>query len=104
MLDVIKTQYFQDLLKLDPGVRWEKELYKHIDQCDLFLLFWSQAAKDSEWVVKEAEYALELKGPDGEGEPDIVPVILEGPPPVPPPDSLNAIHFNDRVNYFIAAS
>jgi hypothetical protein len=104
MFEVVKTDYFQDLLSLDPGVRWEKELYKHIDECDLFLLFWSQAAKDSEWVIREAEYALARQGPDGEGEPDIVPVILEGPPPVPPPDSLNAIHFNDRVNYFIAAS
>jgi hypothetical protein len=85
-------------------VRWEKELYKHIDECDFFLLFWSHAAKKSEWVIKEAEYALGRQGPDGSGEPDIVPVILDGPPPAPPPDSLKAIHFDDRVSYFIAAS
>jgi hypothetical protein len=34
-----------------------KESYTTIPQCDLFLLFWSQAAKDSTWVNREIEYA-----------------------------------------------
>ena len=58
MLDVLKTKFFQDILSLDAGDRWEKKLYENIDRCDLFLLFWSQAAKDLQWVLKEAEYAL----------------------------------------------
>lgn len=58
MLNVLKTKFFQDLLSLDPGDRWEQKLYETIRNCDLFLLFWSQAAKNSEWVIKEAEYAL----------------------------------------------
>jgi hypothetical protein len=45
MLDQMGIRYFQDLLSLDPGQRWEKELYRNIDQCDLFLLFWSNAAR-----------------------------------------------------------
>ena len=31
------------------------ELFRHIDECDLFLLFWSTAAKQSRWVLKEVE-------------------------------------------------
>ena len=90
--------------ELSPGERWQKELYRHIDECDLFLLFWSQAAKDSKWVIKEAEYALARQTGDEAGEPDIIPVPLQGPPPVLPPDSLKDIHFDDRIQYFIAAS
>ena len=29
----------QDTLDLDPGERWEQELYRQIDTCDVFLLF-----------------------------------------------------------------
>ncbi len=102
MLQATRTEYFQDVLSLDPGERWERALYKHIDDCDLFLLFWSKAARSSEWVLKEAQHALERQGMTG--QPDIVPVILEGPPPVLPPESLRVIHFDDRIRYFIAAS
>lgn len=102
MLQATRTSFFQDLLSLDPGQRWERALYEHIDACDLFLLFWSSAAKRSEWVLREAQYALDRQSRTG--EPDIVPVILEGPPPVLPPESLGAIHFDDRIRYFIAAA
>jgi hypothetical protein len=100
-LAAARVSYFQDVLKLDPGARWEREIYKNIDRCDLFLLFWSQAARDSEWVIREAEYALRRQ--DRGDEPDIVPVILESPPPLPPP-SLAAIHFNDRIHTLIEVS
>jgi hypothetical protein len=39
MLEILKTKFFQDILSLDPGDRWEKKLYENIDRCDLFLLF-----------------------------------------------------------------
>jgi hypothetical protein len=100
ILEAAGVSFFQDTLKLDPGTRWEKAIYKNIDTCDLFLLFWSKAALESEWVIKEAEYALKRQG-DGD-VPDIVPVILEAPPL--PPASLAAIHFNDRIHYLIAAN
>ena len=102
VLQAAGISFFQDVLKLDPGVRWEREIYKNIDKCDLFLLFWSPAAKDLQWVIKEAEYALRRRG---EGDiPDIVPVILQSPPPLPPPAGLAAIHIDDRIHYMIAAS
>ena len=42
--------FFQDILSLEPGARWEHGLYKEIDNCDMFLLFWSEHARNSEWV------------------------------------------------------
>jgi hypothetical protein len=103
MLNAVGIPYFQDVLDLDPGVRWERELYRHIDDCDLFLLFWSKAASESEWVLREARYALERKGGDELKPPEIRPVILEGPPIVPPPKELAHLHFSDRLIYFLKA-
>ncbi len=102
MLKATKIEFFQDILSLDPGVRWEREIYRQIDKSDLFLLFWSNSAKNSEWVIKEALHALELQSRSPDGLPDIVPVILEGPPPVLPPDGLRNLHFDDRIRYFMA--
>jgi len=99
MLETLGIKYFQDLLSLDPGDRWERKLYQNIDQCDLFLLFWSQNAKDSKWVIKEAEYALARKHGDDDAPPEIKPVIIQGPPIVLPPPSLEHLHFNDRIIY-----
>ncbi len=101
MLDRFRLSYFQDVLSLEPGARWERELYKHIDRCDLFLLFWSSAARDSEWVLKEVRYAMTRKGGDDANPPEIMPVILEGPPPVKPPEDLSQFHFNDKLRYFM---
>jgi len=92
---------FQDLLSLEPGERWERRLYQEIDRCDLFFLFWSSAARNSEWVGKEWRYALARKGPAEISPPDIIPVIIEGPPPVPPPPELEHLHFNDHLIYFM---
>ncbi|MEH2254194.1 toll/interleukin-1 receptor domain-containing protein [Nostoc sp.] len=93
---------FQDILNLEPGDHWEKELYRNIDQCDLFLLFWSTAAKESPWVRKEVLYALERQGSNGLRSPEIIPVIIEGPPLVPPPSELQNLHFNDKLLYLMA--
>jgi hypothetical protein len=100
MLEILKTKFFQDILSLGPGDRWKKKLYENIDRCDLFLLFWSQAAKDSDWVIREAEYALAHQQKNRDSEPDLVPVILEQN--VLPPPSLSAFHFNDRIKYLIS--
>jgi len=99
MLNAMKIKFSQDLLSLDPGDRWEKKLYEKIHDCDVFLLFWSQAAKDSEWVIKESEYALNRQSQNQGAEPDIVPVVLEQN--VPPPPNLAHVHFNDHIGYLI---
>lgn len=96
MLDLVGIRYFQDVLSLKPGDSWETEIYRNIDSCDLFLLFWSKAARDSEWVMKEVRYAKNRSQP-----PEIRPVVLQGPPVITPPEDLNDLHFNDRLVYFI---
>jgi hypothetical protein len=88
---------FQDALDLDPGERWERALYREIDQCDVFLLFWSRAAAASEWVAKEIAYALARKAGNEDQPPAIQPVPIEGPPPPPPPEALRQLHFNDAL-------
>ena len=102
MLDQMGIRYFQDLLSLNPGQRWEKELYRNIDQCDLFLLFWSAAARKSEWVMREVDYAISRKGGNDDAPPEIRPVIIEGPPLVEPPEKLKHLHFNDRLIYLMS--
>ncbi len=103
-ISAARIQFFQDILSLDPGVRWERELYKHIDRCEVVFLFWSRAASRSEWVEKEILYAFARRNGVETAPPDIVPIILEGPPPVPPPDTLKFLHFNDKFLYLISAA
>jgi hypothetical protein len=103
ILRATRIPFFNDLLSLEPGEAWMPRLFEEIDQCDLFLLFWSGAAAKSEWVRKEAEHALRVRAGSPHGRPDIMPIILEGPPVPQPPDSLKDIHFNDYIRYVIAA-
>ena len=106
--DWLAEQGWNDIyLDIDPehgnaaGERWERKLYQHIDDCDVFMLFWSNASKESKWVRQEYEYALKRKGADDSAPPEIVPILLEGPPiPLPPPE-LSHIHFNDRLLYYM---
>ena len=100
-LGALKIRYFQDVLDLEPGDRWEKELYKEIDNCDLFLLFWSSAARDSEWVYQEALYARQRQIESETEEPDIIPMLIEGPPPPKPWSEFKGLHFNDKLIYLM---
>jgi molecular chaperone DnaK (HSP70) len=95
MLPRLGKEFRQDLLSLDPGDRWEKKLYELIRECDATLLFWSSNAKASEWVLKECLYCIDVKGIDR-----LLPVIIELPPPLPPPE-LAELHMNDKLLYFI---
>jgi len=99
MLPAVGIRYFQDVLDLDPGDRWAQELFRHIDESDVMFLFWSSAARASEWVAKEWRYGLEKKG-----DSFIRPVVIEGPPPPEAPPELKHLHFADRVLYFIKGS
>ena len=101
MLRFEGISYFQDLLKLEPGDRWERKLYHYIDRSDLFLLFWSTNAKQSKWVLEEVRYAIKRKGDNEFAPPEIFPVIIEGPPPPEPPKELAHLHFNDYLTYFM---
>ena len=104
MLSNVGIGVFQDVLNLEPGDRWEQRLYQAIDMSDLFLLFWSKAAKESEWVMKETLYALERQGAHPDQIPAIIPIILESPPITLPPPELMHLHFQDPIAYLIAGS
>jgi TIR domain len=101
MLSSVGIEYFQDVLSLEPGDRFARKIELGIDKCDLFLLFWSNDAKTSEWVRKEVQHALSRKAGDDLQPPEIKPVIVEGPPIVKPWKELDHLHFNDRLLYFM---
>jgi hypothetical protein len=52
-------------------------------------------------VLKEVQYAMTRNGGDELAPPEILPVIIEGPPPVKAPPELAHLHFNDRMIYFM---
>ena len=62
-------------------------------------LFWSSSAKSSEWVEREWRRALARRGLDHLAPPEIVPVIIEGPPIPEPPQELTHLHFSDYLLY-----
>jgi hypothetical protein len=103
ILKAQKIDFFQDVLSLEPGQRWEREIYKKIAICDAFFLFWSSHAKKSEWVIREALLALQYQKASPDGAPYFMPIIIEGPPIVTPPKELHEIHFNDPIQYMIFA-
>jgi uncharacterized protein YjbI with pentapeptide repeats len=99
---LIEQKFFLDVLGLSPGQRWKQKLYERISEADLFMLFWSKAARASKWVRKEVEYAL-TKEKD-QGRPTFMPFPLEGPPPPKPWPLLADRHIGDPTYYRIPRS
>ena len=54
------VQVFIDVAGIAYGDRWQDTLRQALDQCERVLVFWSLAAKASEWVEREWRYALQL--------------------------------------------
>jgi hypothetical protein len=102
MLKRLRIEVFQDVLSIEPGEEFAPLIYRRIDECDVFFLFWSTAAKASTWVHNELTHALARRKPENGDLPDLVPVILEGPPaPLPPPE-LAHLNFNDPILNFLS--
>jgi hypothetical protein len=89
---------FLDVMSLRSGDFWEPRLRKEIKSRDVFYLFWSAAARRSDWVTREWRIALEEKGINY-----IDPVPLDPPDVAPPPPELAARHFNDGILAFFKA-
>lgn len=98
-LKALGIPFFQDILSLSPGQRWAQELWRYIDQSDVFLLCWSNAARRSEWVRKEYLRANAVQGKSRDKRPHMTVLPLEGPPPPDPPVELAHLHFSDDLLY-----
>jgi HEAT repeat protein len=83
-------EIFLDVVSLRSGERWEERLESAILERDVLYLFWSRAARASQWVDKEWRTAYRARGLDG-----IEPVPLEPPDVSPPPPELSGLHFSD---------
>ena len=93
MLALVGMESFVDMLSLSPGEEWERQTMRAIEEADVFMLFWSTAAKQSKWVEREWRYALKTKGLEF-----IVPIGMETPLPTPPPE-LAHLHFAPSLAY-----
>jgi hypothetical protein len=84
---VLGMQSLRDVHALRSGEEWHPALLRHIEQADLFQLYWSNNAKHSTYVEHEWRLALIQTRPSF-----IRPLYWEQPMPDPPPE-LAAIHF-----------
>ena len=81
--------YLRDKVSLRSGEEWNEVLLQMIDRADVFQLFWSRNAADSEFVKREWQHALNLRG---ESRRFIRPVYWTEPM-APPPKELEHLHF-----------
>jgi hypothetical protein len=81
--------YLRDVESLRSGQHWSDELRALIDRADIFQLFWSPSAAESNYVRMEWEYALKLHHDKINF---IRPVYWTKPIPSVPPE-LSHIHF-----------
>ncbi len=84
---VLGMQSLRDVHILRSGEEWHPALLRHIEQADIFQLYWSNNAKHSTYVEQEWRHALTQARPSF-----IRPAYWEEPMPDPPPE-LAAIHF-----------
>ena len=94
-----KLRFWMDSQSMTAGDVWRSAIASAIKGADVFLLFWSTAAKESEEVTKEWKFALALEKKSGRrrknGARFISPVPLESPSQCPPPEELGDLHFGD---------
>ena len=95
-------EYLQDVINLRSGERWVPALEKLIREADVFQLFWSWNALQSEYVQSEWRYALGLRRTAF-----IRPVYWDDPLPargdLPPKDLLD-LHFQRIASWGMLAS
>jgi hypothetical protein len=94
--------YFMDK-DINSGEYWNDVIQQNLDKSDVVVIFWSTAAKESVEVRKEIEYALQRKGGIKERAPFFRPLTIELPLPMPLPDGLESLHFNDEMLSLIKA-
>lgn len=68
-----KSQIIFDKDSLEPGQKWEQQLYELLTEAQTIFIFWCQHASESVWVKKEYTFALES------GK-KIVPLLIDSTP------------------------
>lgn len=87
-------RYLRDVTTLRSGENWNARLLELIDSADIFQLFWSRHAAESEYVRQEYQYAAALRRRGVKGATFIRPIRWEEPMPAPPPPELAELHFD----------
>lgn len=88
-----RMPYCGDRVRWQPGQPWPEVTMRAIERCDLFILFWSKAAAESEWVTNEWQRALQRKRGVDTSSPAIIGVKVDDRSAVPPPDKLAQVPF-----------
>jgi len=81
--------FFRDEDSLRSGEAWDARLLEAIAEAELFQLFWSQPASESEYVRQEWQYALSLP----HKPPRFIQPYFWQQPMAPPPGELSHLHF-----------
>lgn len=87
-------RYLRDVTALRSGENWNARLLELIDSADIFQLFWSRHAAESEYVRQEYQYAAALRRRGVKSATFIRPIRWEEPMPAPPPPELAELHFD----------
>ena len=94
---LLGQEYLWDIEQLRASDDFESRLLSMIERSDAVLLFWSENAKQSEWVKKEALHALSFEA--FKGRPRLIPFPIEGPPIAEPWVEIRHKHIGDSA-YF----
>jgi serine phosphatase RsbU (regulator of sigma subunit)/serine/threonine protein kinase len=91
---VVGDTYVRDWVHLRAGEAWDERLKQLIGEADVFQLFWSHNAMNSDFVEREWRYALSLNRPRF-----VRPTYWEEPLPESaerglPPEELRRLHFH----------
>lgn len=82
-------QFLRDVSLLQAGVEWDPRLIQAINDADVFQLFWSKRAAQSQFVAREWQHALKLLP----SRPNFIrPVYWSNPLYTTPPE-LQGLHF-----------
>lgn len=99
VLDLLGVETYLDVVDHRAGEKWEDSIRGVIDQTKFMILFWSKAARESQWVEMEWRYALDRRGINY-----IRPLSLCLPDEAPPPRELAELHFGSLRLHFIKSS
>jgi len=104
VIDAAGLNLFFDQVNLKAGEIFEERIHDEVDDCDVFLLFWSRHAADSPWVKAETERAVKRQPPGKNINPRIAPIPLEDEWIRPPPSLEGKIHFRSAFHDALMAS